>query len=77
MRNTDFFDQITDFIQWYSQLWMCGVKKPVDLLDWFKETYETLSGLLSGFVHPYFMAIFAFAICVALVHKIFRFESKG
>lgn len=74
---TDFFNQFTEFVSWYGQIWGRGIKAPIELFTFMKELYLDLNYMLNGIVHPYFMAIFAFAMGIALVHKFTRWNSKG
>lgn len=74
---TDFYDQFTEFIDWFGQTWFRGLKAPVDVLSYIKDVYTELNSMLTGIVHPYFVAVFSFAIGIALLHKLAHLNSKG
>lgn len=74
---TDFYDQFTEFISWFGQTWFRGVKAPVDVLKFIKDIHTELNSYLTGMVHPYFVAVFSFAIGIALLHKLSHLNSKG
>lgn len=76
MFNADFYDQFTEFLSWYGMVWGRGITAPVDIANYIKLVYADLLTYLGMLVHPYFLAVFAFAIGIALIHKFFRMQSK-
>ena len=74
---TDFYDQLTAFLSWFGQMWYRGIKTPAEYLDYIKGVYTGLNTYLNGMIHPYFAAVFSFAIGIALMHKLAHLNSKG
>lgn len=72
----DFYNQLTEFIQYFGDLLGRGIKAPSEIYDLFKEINSQLSDTFTDYIHPVFIPIITAMIGLALLHKLFRLGDK-
>ena len=73
---TDFFNQLTDFVQWIGDIMGRGIATPQTLYDKFDRIKEYVNTYLGNFIHPFFLPLISVMIAIALLHKLFRWGDK-
>lgn len=76
MRDTDFFDQFTRFIEWVGDLLGRGIESPKHVFTLLDKIRDHIDVYLSDFVHPMFLPLITAMIAIALLHKCFRMGDK-
>lgn len=73
---TDFFNQLTDFVQWIGDIMGRGIATPQTVYDKFDRIKEYVNAYLGDFIHPFFLPLVSVMIAIALLHKLFRWGDK-
>lgn len=70
---TDFFNQISDFLQWFWDLCKEGITNLDELPKVFTTVSEYLEKVLT-FVHPAFLPLLSFAVVISLLFRFLRLD---
>ena len=69
----DFFNQISDFLQWFWDLMKEGITNVGELPKLFNQVSEHLNKALD-FVHPAFIPLLSFCVVSALLLRFLRLD---
>ena len=70
---TDFFNQISNFLQWFWDLCKEGISNLDELPNLFTRVSEYLETVVN-YIHPAFIPLLSFAICAALLFRFLRLD---